>query len=459
MPVENQPIYKSNESFGQEKPDFDCGKFTIVFSIEPEGFEVENPNSYPRQINETPYKLTDSQKTSLRIAMQNQFGHTTADKAKIALDEFRKNPNDVTKKKFTDANKEYKSRFSIIAGLRNFRRGKNNNTLVFDTRPVSFPASQAFARVDSPAELKEFSSNSSTTVILETADEKAILQFRHNENVGWPLTPASTASGYLDQTEFRNTNEDKPKEEHRRLKRITTQDVKDNAIRELDEEVGIQKVAPDGTVIINDSDIVISSMVHEKGAVHDEFLVMVKTKLTADKVLEYAQHSVKNEKLHDKEFREKYVVIDSSAESIKKLVTQVKCPIPYAHCAAWITKGYHKMLERGSIAAADKWKAEVEEGVRNNYTEIDKIVESYYEANPQVLQQIPERRLAQVQTNMDMYKKSHPNASSQEIENEKQKQLAALPKRNPKGYSSAFTPEEQGLPSVDSELKRLGILR
>lgn len=448
-----------NESFGLTSPEFDCGKFTMVFSKEPKGFEVVTDQTFPRRPNNTPLPLTPGQGTTLRIGMQNQMGFTTGNLAKEALDVYRKNPTEANLKAYQERRSAYQDRFSIVVGLRNFRRDqKDSNKLIMDIKPTNFPVTSNFSNLESSDELLNLASNSSTTLILETGDGKGILQHRSAQNTGWADTPSASASGYFDNIPFQKEENGKPSKRRRQLRKITTVDVKKNALRELEGELGIKTVTDKGKPIIKDTDVVIGAMVHEKDAVHDEFLVMAKTSFSAEEVLAEAAKVQKNEKLHDEEFREKYVVIDCTPETIMKLLTQVKCPIPYSHCAAWVTKGYQKMLERSSRKETEAWKKQAEKGVKDNYAQIDAIVAKDLQEHPEKLTTFPPRMATKVEANIKAFMKSRPNAKPEEIEAERQKQITSLPKRNTKGYSPFYHPDEQGLPSFTSEMKRVGLI-
>lgn len=342
-------------------------------------------------------------------AFKAQAGISNPIEAKKAYEDTLSSPEaSKARKEYQEAQRKYVETEAIVTGIRNVRRDlKNPNKIVLDTRPVHFSMG-IFASPDARPELQEISSNSSSTMILETADGKAILQYRHLKNVGWPHTPAASASGYMDDIPFRQKKDADgnvvASNERRKLRPLNTKDIKDNALRELNEELGIKAVDSNGNVLIEDEDISIAALVHERTPVHDEFLIMAKTKLTAEEVIAQSEHSIKNEKLpNPADFREKYYVIDSDPETIFKLITQSRCPLPTAHSAAWITKGYQKMLERGNISEAERWKKLAEVKVAKNYDAIDR--------------------------------------------------LSTEGK-----YSSRITPEENGVPTFDSEMRRLGII-
>ncbi|MDO8269374.1 MAG: hypothetical protein Q7T54_01740 [Candidatus Levybacteria bacterium] len=466
MSVETR--FHSNEAFGLEKPEFDCGRYTMAFSDQPGGFEVNTDKSLPRRDGMTPLPLTKDQGQLLSTAIQNQFGYTTADQAKIALDAYRKNPNETTKKEFEAKQKQYYDNKSIVTGIHNVRRDKSNpNTIILDTRPVNFPFSINFSKAESSDQLTEMASCASTTLILETSDGMGILQHRSEEAGSWPGTPSATASGYIDEIPFEK--EEIPKQFMnegvktryltRRLKKLTTKEVKENALRELDEEIGL-----DPKDIF---DVRIGAMVHEPKTVHDEFILSGKTKLTGDQVVEKSADAARTKKLRPGEFREKFVLFEINPENIEKLVTKVKCPIPNSHNSAFVNKGYEQMLKKGSKQQADAWRDKISKGVDQNYVEIDDIVKKYTKTlkdkfekdikdkNPKATKEeievevnrlmIPQRQYDLVEAKIKQFKELHPTATNEQLEAERKKQMNLLPKRNPNGYSPDFLPEEQGL--------------
>ena len=470
MPAE---VFKPNESFGLARPEFDCGKFTMVFSTEPEGFEVMTDKSLPRRSGITPLQLKENEAQILRTAIRNQFGYTTADQAKLALDTYRRDPSEPNRKEFEEKRKQYYDNKSIVTGIHNVRRDPQNpNKIILDTRPLNLPFASLFSKPESPDYLKEMvSSHASTTFILRTSDNKGILQVR-SPGQGWPLTAAASASGYIDELPFEKENiphefmDENVKTTHltRALKKLTTQEVKDNALRELDEEIGL-----DSKEVF---DVRIGGMIHERGNLHDEFVLTGKTNLTSVEVVEHSANAARSKKLRPGEHREKFITFDLDPENIENLLTKVKSPLPHSHCAAYINAGYELMLEKGSKTDALSWRRRVEQGVKKNYADIDRLVASHYvtfnksvneviekmsKENPNLTAEqlddertwlmIPERLRERVNDNITKFKTLNPSATKEQTDEERKRQIAVIPKRNPNGYSTGYTPEEQGLES------------
>lgn len=468
MPAE---VFRSNETFGQEKAEFDCGKFTMTFSDQPGGFEVTTDKSLPRRTGMDPIPLTKDQGQILRTAMRNQFDYTAADKAKVALDAYRKNGTEANKKAFEAAQQLYYDNKSIVTSVQNMRRDKNNpNNLIVDIRPVNLPFASNFSKPEASFALAEMASSfASTTMILETSDNMGIMQIRRPDQ-GWPLSPAASASGYIDEIPFEK--EEIPKQfmdegvktKHltRKLKKLTTKDVKDNALRELYEEIGL----PPSDVF----DFRIGAMVHEKQNVHDEFIASGKTKLTAAQVIEKSAQSAKSIKLRPGEHREKFLMFDLNPDNIETLLTKVKAPLPRGHASAYINKGYELMLKKGSKEQAVAWRKKVGEGLNKNYDDIDKLVAKHHATMMKVVDQqmekfvkdkpdattqeieyerilltTPSRQLTLVEDRVGKFKTANPSATKDQLDAERKRQILALPKRNPNGYSTGFAPEEQGL--------------
>lgn len=452
MPIETR--FRSNESFGLEKPEFDCGKFTMVFSQKPQGFEIETDKSLPRRDENSPLPFTSAQKQQLKLGIQNQFSYTTADQAKIALNAYRANRNDPKlEAAWKEKNQQYRDHISIVTGIRDVRRSeKDPNTIRLNIRPVSLPMTAAFASSETNEALKELSANSSTTIAIETATGEGIIQHRSELATTWPDSLAASASGYIDEIPFQQRLEkDKPSNIRRLLKKLTTQDVKDNALRETDEEIGLGKDA------FKPSDVRIGAMIHERAIIHDEFVLSATTSLSPQQVMEKAKDSIRSKKLRPGEYREKFFFMDFSPENILKLVTEVECPIPDAHRAAFINRGYEKMLAKGSKNEADSWLKRAQEGVPKILQRIDRIVSDDLKKHPEKLTGFPQRLLKKAEENVERFKQMNPRASAAEIETERKKQIEALPKRNPNGYSIYYTPEEQGLKNAFAALDTAGV--
>lgn len=364
-----------SETVPQQQPEFDGGTFVINYlSKSPEGFSVQSVNALRRHEPNTPLPQA-------RRIMQKRKG----EKKDLRIGEH----------------------FTPKLGVRNVTR--EGDTLFIDTKLVTFPTFMAINNPTESAESLDVSNPTGTALILLTTEpdgkHKMVFQHRSEKNRLYGDIPGASVAGYLDavmdrRRERRGTSQD-----------VTTETIKRNIIREMGEEIGLS-----GNEITN---LAITGLAADKVKIHNEFLLLGTTSLSAEQL---------GTRIGDGDyfkFSEKFFTVDSSSENIEKLLTQVKCPLPHTHTAAFLAAGYLMEIRGRGIEAADEWKKRVTEGVKRNYQEIDNLVKTYYQENPDELNNIPDGK----------------------------------PVRNPNGYEPAYLPTEQGLPDVVSELKRVGLLQ
>ncbi|MBI2049501.1 hypothetical protein HYT32_01115 [Candidatus Roizmanbacteria bacterium] len=407
-----------NELNPQRAPEFDGGIFTIEYlSGSPDGFEVVTEKSGRRR-RETPtgresLPLTAEQRTQLKEAMSGQMKFAHGDIAKLALNKLReareKGENEQTINQLAE---DYEKKRTIYyernfpkVGLENIRQ--QGNTLIVDIKPVDFPTYAELAKPSSTSELIEFANISSTAILLRTRDGKLIIQHRSPRNKLYGDVPGTSAAGYFDA---------KPSEKRGILQPIDTNFVKDNAIKEAKEELGIDRE--------DLLDLRILGLARDKLQINDEFMLLGTTSLSFDELKEKAQNAETNIKLSDEEFYEKFVDIPATPDAIAVLVTQVKCPIPPSLTALFIAAGISMVSEGKGLEEANAWKRQIQEAVRKNYQEINQMVERYYQSHPEELNNIPKGK----------------------------------PVRKSHGYEPAYLPAEQGLPDLMSELKRVSLI-
>lgn len=411
----------TKEPLPLHKPEFDGETFTIEYlSTSPNGFEVATRESHTRRDRITPttrdpIPLHQDQREQLKIAMVDQMRFAEGDKAKTSLDNLRKAKTDqeiinITED-YQNKRKTYKERSVPTIGLRNIKL--NNNIVTVDIKPVDFPTYREFSKPEASLELLNFASASATSIILITRNNRLILQHRSTRNKMYGGVPGASVAGYL-RGNFDSTEKGK-------FVPIDTDYVKNDSAREANEELGLDRE--------DFMTLKIVGIVHERVQVHDEFMLLGQTNLTAEEMKEKAMRTSRNRRLSEQEFDEKFVDIPADPDSITTLLTKVKCPIPPSHIAAFVSAGYYMMLEQFGMQKAMEWKNMLQDEVRTSYLEIDRMVEEYYLQNPNALNVIPER-----------HKNSNPR------------------KRNPKGYDSEYLPEEQGLPDIMSEFKRVGLI-
>ena len=415
----------THELSPQKKPEFDGGSFTIEYlSSSPNGFEVITDKSGRRRDNvtpltRTPLPLNPEQREQLRIAMADQMKFAHGDKAKLALDRLREaqEKGETTKQLYEDYEKKrtiYSERSVGIIGLRNIRQ--QDNTLIVDIKPGDFITYKEFSRPESSTELLEMAVISGTSMVLVTKDERLIVQLRSPRNKLHADVPAASAAGYLDGKFYRSSKAGSATQERGTFRSIDTDFVKQNIIKEANEELGLDKE--------DFSNLTIVGLIREKVQIHDGFLLLATSTLSAEELREKSRNANMNIKPSDEEFYEKFVDIPATPDAILTLLTEVKCPVPPDHIALFVIVGYSMILKEQGLEQANKWKDQMEISVRKNYLEINQLVERYYQDHPNELNNVPQGK----------------------------------PPRNPHGYEPAYLPQEQGLPDVVSELQRVGLI-
>ncbi|MGH7202991.1 MAG: hypothetical protein ACREHC_00935 [Candidatus Levyibacteriota bacterium] len=471
------PITEQNrtEHLSSKRPEFDGGAFTIsAFSPEPGGFQIRTRNVLGRtegvasnhldpnrtnivartallrkaesqgasaqeikrleqDIAEERAKAKGPNATRLRDAMKGEMTKYNNVQAVIdartAWKTAGKNGVDANQvaqleEKFYEERETYQEKGKKV-GIRNITR--EGNVITADAKYVSFPIYDQFAHPEDSPELIDLSAISAGAMIIRSKDGRLVIQHRavkrqrltepklSRGNSQFADLPGASAAGTLDaslQREDRKVGRPDP---------IDTDSVKGSLLKEVGEELGLH----DDDL----STVRIVGLAHDKIKIHDELLLLADADLTAEQIREKSRTSKKNKVLGDADFEEKFIDIDGSPESIATLLTQVKCPLPPTHAAALVAAGYSLVLQEHDKAAADTWKSEVEQGVKQNYQEIGAMVKNFYLKHPEAKKQVPERFWGQ-----------------------------QAPERNPNRYTPDYTPDEQGLPSFEDAMVDAGLV-
>lgn len=453
-----------------KKAEFDTGYFTIDFlSTDPHGFDIQTRNSLPRRDRDletnlptTPLALTAEQRSQLRKGMGNEAYFSLPQEfpqdKKPAVKKMFQLIDEVATLKENGATKEetqdiraqldelraelrpllkrsgLQNRLGLKVGVRNVQKvgirhiNRLGNMLLLDTRPVSYPVYAVASSPKDTDQALDLGAVTGTAGILITSDNKMVLQHRSEKNSPYGDMPGASFAGMLDAHFLRIVEGDHITRTGT-LEPIDTDYVKNSSATERYQEIAVDDKE------ISDFRIVGKARDHVRE--HDEFLLLAKSSLTAAQVAERTENaprSINNPKKVDEQgdfhFGENFIIIDATPEAIETLVTQVKCPRPPTHDAAFIATGYNILLEKtieegGGLIAANLWRDALQEKVRKNYEEMDQIVRDYYLSHPE-----------QLQANKP-----------------------GKPKRNPNGYEPYYLPGEQGLPSFQSELIRTGLVK
>lgn len=364
------------DSQPEKLPIFDAGIFTIEFlPTSPEGLQIQTDKSLMRHAPNTP--LPEAR----RIRKER-------DREPL---KFRTGEG-----------------FKPKIGIRNLRR--DGDEITVDTIPVTFPTYKAISNPGESEESLSVSNPAATAGILLTTEadgsHKIVLQHRSPKNFFFGDIPGASVAGYLDG-ELSGAV----------MKPIDTAGVKSNLSKELEEELGISEDAISANII--------SGISKDKTKIHDEFLLFGKLNISVDQVRENVERRAKEKRPNDEfDFEGKYFIIDGTPEAIYKLLTEVQCPLPPTHTAAFVAAGYNLVLERDGLANAQNWMGKLEAGIKINYEDIDRRVKEYWQLHPDLIEKKPDDK----------------------------------PTRNIHNYDPTYTPSDQGLPDITSELVRVGLI-
>lgn len=451
--AERTPLTQHEKETKKTTPEFDAGFFAInYFSTSPEGFTVQTRNSLSRRDNAsgksypTHLALSSEQQAQLRkgMAQEVQFA-LPRDLSQEQKDNVKSMFNLIDEAATLKANDEIDSNYhdklfklqtlrrtvhpllkehnltehlGVKVGVRNLT--KEGNTLMMDLRPISYPMYAVASSPEDKPETLDLGAVTGTAAILTTADNKIILQHRSAKNSPYGDMPGASFAGMLDGTLLRELDQKTGKITKRtgKVVPITDTDIKKSAEEEMHQEIGLQ---------LDDVSTRIVGEARDHIREHDEFLLLAKTKLTAKEIAEKAKNAPRTAKKKDERgdfhFEENFITIDATPQAIETLLTEVRCPLPPTHAAAFAAAGYSMLLELKGTKEANMWRQSMQDKIKQNYEQMNQIVTDYYKQHPEALKQTKEGK----------------------------------PPRNPQGYEPFYTPQEQGLPSLESELERTGL--
>ncbi len=294
--------------------------------------------------------------------------------------------------------------FAPKVGIRNPEQA--GSVLSFDIQPVTYPTYHAISNNTALEEELNISNPSATAAILLTTEEdgshRVLVQQRSPRNRLYAETIGASVAGLFDG------QLDRDSANRGRLSPIDTNAIKANALKEMKEEIQL-----DATDI---AWLHITGLARDKVKIHSEFLLLGLLRLSTDQIAQKAGSKIPASSNDEDDFVEKSVVVSATLEAIETLVTQMKCPLPPTHTAAFIAAGYWMLLRDAHLSAASQWVNRLEPDVRENYREIDHIV--------------------------DTFCKKDPGKRSEEL----------------RGFDPAHSPASQGLPDAISELMRVDLL-
>jgi hypothetical protein len=325
--------------------------------------------------------------------------------------------------KFEEIRKTYRQKGKKV-GIRNI--SVDGNTITADIKLVSFPVYNEFSGPTDPEAILDLSSLAGTAMIIRTKDNRLLIQHRavtkqrltedklSRGNATYPDVPGTSSGGLVDAS--MNSQDRKAGTPDREDTQFL-----DAILKETEEEVGLAPGDLDKVRMI--------ALAQDKIKIHDVPLFFADSKWNADKIHTLAEESSRSKKLGPADFEEKFIDIEAFPDAIKKLLTEVQCPLPGDHAAAFVAAGYVMVLEKEGKPAADRWKTELEEDVKQNYAAINERVRNFYNKYPEALTQVPERFWGK-----------------------------KAPIRRLNSYDPQYTPEEQGLPNFEDAMVEAGLI-
>lgn len=418
-----------------QRPVFEASHFSIdQLSSSPEGLEI-----HARSIGRTAGKalsLSPSQKEQLRLAMPGEMKFRGVDAVKQTREAWRsaqsaEAPEDEImqlRDTFFSTRERY-LRTGKKLGLRNIRRsGADPNTIEAEAGVTDYLTYTLFSKPETTGTLGEVAQLTGVAMALTTADNRLILQHRAAESFDYITNkkipgnglysdiPGVSVAGMADATFTSDGRRAGTPDD------VSTAFFEASILKEAGEELGL------GPEHFSSKKIV--GIAHDHIKPHSEVLFLATTQLTSAELRAESLHSNRNKNLSEADLEEKYLDIAATPEAIQTLLTEVKSPLPPTHAAAYVAAGHAIMLEQAGEQAATTWLTHMEQAVAENYKAIDEKVRQFYINHPEALAVVPER----------MWSKK------------------VVPERNAIAYDPAFTPEEQGLPNLEDELVRTGLI-
>lgn len=434
----------------QSDPVFHGGGFDILyFTRDVEGLEI-HADGAPQTQALSSHDLPSSERELLAKAKQGEMQFKGANRVRearglwrTAISESKEEGYEHTpdkdaaiealKANFLAARDTYRARSKKV-GLRNLKPNPENpNHLTGDAVTVHFPWYKHFSNPDKSEAVQSRGAVLGVAMALTTSDGYLVVQHRAVEkidpvqsrmrkgNAVYTDIPGASAAGLVDGNYSRLGDSAGTNRRPGTPDTVTTSTLTKAMMNELGQETGLDRSDLERVRAVG--------FVHDNIRPHDEVLFLAETKLSAAQVREASVQSGINKGMIAEDLAEKFFYIDATPEAIETLLSDVRCPLPPTHAAAYTAAGYMMVLQRDGEVAADTWAAVLEDSIARNYQAMDQLVQSFYRRHPEAKDLVPER----------MWGK-------------------AVSVRNTSGYDPNYTPQEQGLPELFDELVRTGLL-
>ncbi len=206
------------------------------------------------------------------------------------------------------------------------------------------------------SELQVYASPVGTNALVRTADEKFIFQDRNPQNRVYGGVPGASFAGLMDARLVPNQG------------RV---DIFDAAKRQLKEE-GREEI---GFELSSTDQFEVVALAIDRRAVHHEIIMLLRTALTAEEVVQNAAKATGNSS--GSRLRENFVILDASPEAIQILLTESRTPFPSTHAASLLMAGHALVQENtGAFVEAQRWLTDIIPLMDANYSVIDHICSS-----------------------------------------------------------------------------------
>ena len=436
------PVVEENRT--STEPEFDGGAFTIsAFSSSPEGFQFQTRNVIGKTGPEGltgERALTEQEQARVRDAIKGEMKYAKYGQVSDAREKWRTekekedaDPDEIAALRAEfDKERERVKKSGKKIGIRDVQ--VDSNTLSADVKTVLFSVYNEFSKPGDREPILDLSAATGTAMILRSTDNRFVIQHRavskqrlsepelSSGNASYNDQPGASVAGMLD------ASLSSPDRKPGTPDPIDTDSIKGNIFKEASEELGLAPTDMDALRIVG--------VAQDKVKIHDELLLLADTSLDASQIRKKSRESIRNnkDKLGEADFEEKFIDIPATREAVETLLTEVKCPLPPTHYATIVAAGYSIVLQESGAPAAEQWKKDLEPKMKANINAMNQIVSDYYVKYPEALtiKQVPER----------FWKLKRDR----------------IPGRNQHGYTPAYAPDEQGLPSFEDEMTRTGLI-
>lgn len=428
-PLERSPVSSTDHIF--ETPQFSINHLSTS-----RGGLTVTTRSIGRTAGLTTLHLTSDQRDNLRASIPGEMKFRGVEVVRQARNAWHKAMNEgATDPTIRELRNEFFSRRDDYmntgkkVGLRNIHVDPNNpNHIEADAALTDYVSYILFATPETTGALAELASPTGVAMALITSDKRLVLQHRATETLDYisgKKKPGNMMYGDIPGVSVGGMADASLREKGRTPgtpDSVSDESLMNSVLKEAGEELGI------GPEHFSSKKIVGIARDHVKP--HNEILFLGTTTLSSSQLRAESQHSTRNKNLSAADLEEKHLDIEATPEAIKTLLTEVKSPLASTHAAAYVAAGHALMLERSGEAAATSWLNDMEKLIAENYRKMDEIVQVYYQMHPEATSIIPERLWT--------------------------KQV--IPERSLNKYNPTFTPEEQGLPNLEDELVRTGLI-